>query len=275
MEAYNCPRCGYESVFIDSFKKHLQRKKLCKPKIADVLLDDLKFQYFSQQLPYICPNCNRGFSVKYGLTKHLKVCKPRTIPISTTINNNITNIIANNTTNIIVNNNITIINPLGHENTSDITPDFMLNCIKNKLDGLHQYIIKKHFDPNHPENHNIKSDGDNFVILEVPMFSKSKDIQEKVLYNGNYWIRIKKVLALYDNIMPRIETSFKLFLRSLTDENLNQKYIEDFVKDIVLPLDWSMELDCEDDFDPPSDKNIQKLIYKHLENCIDQQIALK
>lgn len=45
MKLHNCPRCGYSTNIRSNFKKHLQRKSKCKPKIANVPLDLLNDAY--------------------------------------------------------------------------------------------------------------------------------------------------------------------------------------------------------------------------------------
>lgn len=67
MTIHECTRCGYKTKQAFDFKKHLQRKKLCEPTVADVPLDDLKKRYLSPRETLIdCPNCNKGFSSSYG-----------------------------------------------------------------------------------------------------------------------------------------------------------------------------------------------------------------
>lgn len=55
------------------------------------------------------------------------------------------------------NNNITIhINAFGHENLDYITDKMIIRCIDRVYQSIPCLIEKIHFDPNHPENHNIK-----------------------------------------------------------------------------------------------------------------------
>jgi hypothetical protein len=64
----------------------------------------------------------------------------------------------NNTQNIEnQNNNITIhINAFGKENLDYITDKMIIRCIDKVYSSIPCLIEKIHFDPNHPENHNIK-----------------------------------------------------------------------------------------------------------------------
>jgi hypothetical protein len=57
----------------------------------------------------------------------------------------------NNTTN----NNITI-NVFGKEDLSHLTPEFLERCIKMEGGGVMEVVKKIHFDPEKPENHNVR-----------------------------------------------------------------------------------------------------------------------
>lgn len=63
----------------------------------------------------------------------------------------------NNTNNIGTQNNIHIhINAFGKENMDYITNEFMGECVKKIYNSVPSLLQKIHFDPEHPENHNIK-----------------------------------------------------------------------------------------------------------------------
>lgn len=63
----------------------------------------------------------------------------------------------NNTHNIGTQNNIHIhINAFGKENMDYITNEFMGECVKKIYNSVPSLLQKIHFDPEHPENHNIK-----------------------------------------------------------------------------------------------------------------------
>ena len=44
MTNYFCSRCSYETNKKGSFIKHLNRKNICKPKLADISIDEIKEQ---------------------------------------------------------------------------------------------------------------------------------------------------------------------------------------------------------------------------------------
>ena len=42
MVKYKCERCGYENRHRSNFIKHLNRKYICKPKIKDITIEEIK-----------------------------------------------------------------------------------------------------------------------------------------------------------------------------------------------------------------------------------------
>ena len=132
----------------------------------------------------ICQFCEKTFTRKTGLTKHLNCCKQKKIfeeekyekikekdneiqelknmvekllvenKGTTNITNNTTN--NNNTTNHMTNNIINI-NNYGDEDTKYITSDYILQLLKNKpAKAIPELIKYTHFNKEHPENQNIK-----------------------------------------------------------------------------------------------------------------------
>jgi hypothetical protein len=62
-----------------------------------------------------------------------------------------------NTTNIDTQNNITInINAFGNENMNYLEDNTICGCIERVYKSIPSLLEKIHFDPSHPENHNIK-----------------------------------------------------------------------------------------------------------------------
>ena len=133
-----------------------------------------------------CGFCDKLFTRKTGLTKHLKCCKKTgqndyekssefvklrkdhdfwkdkvedlLIALSKKSQNpNITNN-TNNTYNTTTNQNKIInisINNYGNENTEYLNKDYLHNLLTGAFTAIPKLIEKIHFNPNHPENHNI------------------------------------------------------------------------------------------------------------------------
>ena len=126
---------------------------------------------------YICSTCKKNFSYPSGLYRHRSKCKEKENDVSkldileTEIQelrqkiedleksknntNNIQNIENQNITNN--NNNIKInINCFGNENMDYITDKVILQCISKVYGSIPMILERIHFDPEHPENNNVK-----------------------------------------------------------------------------------------------------------------------
>lgn len=156
-----------------SLQRHLSSKKHMQ---IDKQPVDTLFQ---------CSSCNKYFFGRDGLSHHKKICPSRKndndkmqnnidyltekfekekeeltkvfekqmekmIQICSKNNINTQNNCKNQT-----NYNIHI-NTFGKENLDYITNDFLQNCVNKIYDSVPTILQKIHFDPEHPENHNIK-----------------------------------------------------------------------------------------------------------------------
>ena len=95
---YNCVRCGYETKHKGHFLNHLHRKKICRPILEDISIEDIKNHYnlenakIHQNNPYEpkkttyepkktqnnsfnCNYCNKIFKRNWHLSRHLSTCK--------------------------------------------------------------------------------------------------------------------------------------------------------------------------------------------------------
>jgi len=132
-----------------------------------------------------CDFCEKTFTRKTGLTKHLKCCKIKQkkdknenekdkkigflekkqeelqdkvedllieFSKNTSTINNITNNTTNNQNKII---NINI-NNYGNENIDYLNKDYLNNLLEGAFTSIPKLIENIHFNPSHPENHNIK-----------------------------------------------------------------------------------------------------------------------
>ena len=110
---------------------------------------------------YECDNCNKTFSRKDSMIRHIKLrCKVKN-QIATTIINNTTNN-TNNTNNTTTNNTINNINNIninnyGNENISYLKD--LIDIIKDNEDNMLcflKFLQLKHMNPEHKENWNIR-----------------------------------------------------------------------------------------------------------------------
>ena len=126
---------------------------------------------------------------------------------NTTNNNNTTNIENQNVTQ-----NVFIVNNFGNENTDYLTGKIVKNLIKNNAPFacIPRLIQSIHFNPKHPENHNIK-------------VTNARDKHAKI-FKDNKWIRAMKNRTIDD----LIET-ICVFLEEKYDEN--KDFLSEFRKE--------------------------------------------
>ena len=212
--------CGFNKLH--HYNSHLQSKKH-KNRITNKEL-------------HICSICQKNFSHSSSLYRHRAKCKvnesnhisevkedknPPKIDLETEIqelrkeiellktkSNKKNAITTNNTTNIEnqnnTTNNIIHINCFGNENLDYITDKVILRCM-NKVYGSIPLLIEKiHFDPEHPENHNI----------QIP---NKKLPHAKIMNNKKEW----QIIQRKDAIDSMIDNGYNML-----DEKFQEKYHE-------------------------------------------------
>jgi hypothetical protein len=96
MNNYNCERCGFSTDRKGNFKKHLFRKNICKPKLKDINIENIRTKYgfinYStkeqdlstkqqknkkiKQILYLCKYCEKKFKLQNSKKRHeKKFCK--------------------------------------------------------------------------------------------------------------------------------------------------------------------------------------------------------
>jgi hypothetical protein len=180
-DEHNCPRCGYSTDLYANFKKHLERKYVCKAVLSDVNIDELRNKYTKVKIiTHTCETCEKNFFSKTTYYSHKRECKSsesiqelknevnelkkkmlemESNKASSSITNN------NTTNNIITQQNITInMSDFSHEKIDHITPEFITECLKDM--NIVRLLSHIHFDPSHPENHTVRIKNVNQNLLE-------------------------------------------------------------------------------------------------------------
>ena len=117
----------------------------------------------------------------------------------------------NNTTNNIETQNVIVVNSFGNENTEYLSDRIVSRLIKSgPFTCLPKIIEKIHFDPDHPENHNIK-------------VTNQKNNYAKIIKN-NIWVTTDKKKA----IDTMIQNSYDILEEKYND---NKDSIPDFKKE--------------------------------------------
>lgn len=176
---HTCPRCGYTTELIYNFKKHLQIKKPCLPKVADVSLDHLKEQMLKKKeaCTFECEICKNQYASSDSLRVHSKKCRDKNPEYEYELDN-IKNTISTLMTkvasleadkqNIVIGavntqNNINIslgsstpISSFLRENVEYLDDEYFMTCAKRLDTGLIDLIRNIRFNPQHPENMNVR-----------------------------------------------------------------------------------------------------------------------
>jgi hypothetical protein len=142
----------------------------------------------------ICVLCGTQFVVYHELYKHIKDNE-----CANTIRNiqhNVKNSHTINTNNITVDGNVRVVR-FGNENLSYISDDIYKHILGKGLKAICEFIEHSHFNPKHPENHNI-------YITNL----KSDHL---VLYNGDKWTIAQRDEQLEDIIYAKSEFLYRKF----------------------------------------------------------------
>lgn len=284
---YTCKRCRYQSTK-GNVVQHLRRKNVCVATFEDipvnVLIDELTHKEYNVKT-YDCKFCGTKFNSSPNKYRHQRSCKhnpDNTTALETTemvplcmvnalekrvkeleakivstppTQGNTNNGTINNNQNHGVINNITI-NALGKEDISYITEhprfqQFMIGCIRDKAHGVMEYMVKKHFDPSHPENHNLKK-------------LRRDDFME--VHDGRGW-RLRYAEDILQDLFLHMQRDFANFVEeALTEEGLIKKaWLDNFMETVGKPLDWDLSTeDYEYDGEVSEEKKgeIKSKLYK-------------
>ena len=290
---YNCVRCGYETNHKGHFLNHLNRKKICKSILEDISIEDIKKHYeleftpnntqttpkrhlndtqttpkqhpndtllISKLCTRVCKYCNKIFTRKSGLKKHLNICivkkESETLIIKqeeeiqqmkleieelktkSASTSNITNTI--NTNNNINNSKNIIINNYGDENIKHLHSKDFRDILCSMYNSVPKLIEKIHFDPNHPENQNIKYTNKKLPYLKVMKDNKWQLVNKKnelfdLIDTKCYLLKEK-----YYKILEKNEYNITCFQKNKIEEFID-KYNEDD-KRVMLELIERTEL---------------------------------
>ena len=221
-QIFSCDKCDYKTKNKYYLLQHLKRKTPCNIQASITNLH--------------CSHCNKHFKNHTSIYRHRKICN------STNINIVIKNLQAqiedlklivkqgnkndnttNNTTNIQNNENVNVfnINIYGYENKSVLNHKEIIDILQKPGQWFTKYPKLLHFDPNYPENHNIKMTRkyarEGFIQLKKDksyhwyLESKKKILSEKfeeiITDLQNYYDDYENLLSNYskDNFFNQIK----------------------------------------------------------------------
>lgn len=176
--AYQCKGCGSSWEHKYLLVRHLKRKHPCDPVLGDVAVGDLLTEFdVPKEKRYKCKHCLKLFAIKQSKYVHQKDCKGVTqlVSVQPTVeqladmvatlqaelavlkaNKGGQTITNNGTINNTHNNYIQInIRDFGRgENLGYLNSDVLLESLREM--NMTKVVEELHFNPEHPENHNVR-----------------------------------------------------------------------------------------------------------------------
>ena len=185
MVEYKCERCHYVAKQKSNLKNHLQRKYPCKTIHSQITIEELLEKLNKPKEGFACNKCNKVFISSQGKYQHQKICKQELVVYEEKKNDNqkiqdlenelklmkelfieklknVQSITNNNNNNIETQNNTNIF--IGFNDKESIHK--LINGCQQTLMELQEnkskdkcltiYVNAAHFNPEHPEAHNIR-----------------------------------------------------------------------------------------------------------------------
>lgn len=79
MTIYICPRCRHSTTIKTHMRKHLNRKRTCKPLYSDISTEECKIMLedkkVGKELENECPYCHKKFTRIDNMKRHMEKCK--------------------------------------------------------------------------------------------------------------------------------------------------------------------------------------------------------
>jgi hypothetical protein len=281
MVNYKCPRCGFETNHKGVFKKHLIRKNICQPKINDISIKKI-VKMFSLDINLNknnssrktcinikiikCKYCGKIFSSRQSKSRHeLNSCNITNE--SKTVIDKLTKkvkqlekvnllLVGTKINNLLLNNSNSTKLPYNDTDNKFISDSKISECMTKQYMSIPHLIKMVHFDPKHPENHNI-------YVGNI----QSKHI---LVYNGSKWV-IKDKNEMIDNLISNSEYKLKETLgKWIQDEENKDKYsfaIEKFKKYLEMKDNNKVINNIKDE--------IKLMLYNNRELCKDYYVHIE
>jgi len=131
---YKCPKCNYETDCKPSFKRHIFRKRPCSSN-SDASLENLRKEIVPEKSNHVCKFCKKGFNSISGYAYHVArahISIPEDDKTKAELRS------------------------FGLENTQYLTDDFLRKMSYHTTTGIPEIARQIHFNPEHPENHNVR-----------------------------------------------------------------------------------------------------------------------
>lgn len=254
---FTCRRCGYTTNTKYCLISHLQRKKTCSMLVEDVSVDSLLHELMNKNKDrlHVCTTCGQRFTARQNMYRHRTKCTGQnskqdiktvvrevlqemssssSMASMETNNGTINNTINNGT----VNNTHIHVHAFGKEDVNYLKDhpnyaSYMIKCIRDKAEGVVEYLVRKHFDAQHPENHTIKK------------INKKDEFME--YYNGRSW-KLRYSDDLLEDAFTYLMADFADFVAEEIGDGtgrLKKIWVENFMKAVGTPLEWDLSVENE------------------------------
>lgn len=279
---WQCKRCGYMASTKGNLIKHYQRKTQCDATVSNIspleCLEELCKKTYEGNV-IRCEYCQKQFKSASCKSKHKKICKKKPEDKVKSLEDKVKKLeeaLQNltyhqspsspqvnlyggqhiNQGNQLHQVNHITIHAVGREDIAYLTeharyPEFMIRCIRDKVEGVCNFLLKKHFDPAHPENHNLKKTNRKDPFIEC--------------FDGRKW-KVRFCEDVLEDIFINIQTDFANFVDQAFAENgtIKKVWMDNFMKQVGVPLDWDLSNDgytFQETMSEEDKKNFRKKIY--------------
>ena len=223
MATYKCEKCERKFSKKYNLDKHMARKTSCVNQIDNKDANTCKY-------------CNKIFKSKTSIYSHLKngACKKYTDATESNVNNGI----INNQTNYIdkqlnvdkmnVDGDVKVVK-FGNEDISYISDDLFQSILGHGYKSVEEFVDHTHFNPDHPENHNIyiADIKNNYVLLYDGSQWNIKDRDEAIedlIYAKSDYLSVK-----FDELMHKLSPmdikKFTNFMKN-RDNDIKMKMVK-------------------------------------------------
>ena len=234
MSVFSCDNCLREFSRKDYLKKHLGRKNPCKKNEflkksqQSVNIKTTKSQHLDNiKNDIFCKYCDKTFSFKQSMYRHMKKCKKKDLYIKNNSQNitNISNTNNNNSNNTInITNNINI-RPFGKENLESIKKKDIIDILNKSYLSFPKALKRIHYDI--PENRNFYQPNKNKKYIkyyngENWIYENEKKFNSDLSYNKMYIIE-----KWYATLKDRLNETRKEIISRMFDDYDNGRLDED------------------------------------------------
>ena len=225
MVEHTCDKCKCIFTTKSSHTRHLNRKTPCDEQIGKVNIADNK-----------CNHCDKHFNNYGSLYKHIKrkscLKKSKLLKIQNT--QNITNNIDKqlNVDKMNVDGDVKVVK-FGNEDISYISDDIYQSILGHGYKSVEEFVDHTHFNPDHPENHNIyiADIKNNYVLLYDGSQWNIKDRDEAIedlIYAKSDYLSVK-FEELMHKLSPMDIKKFTNFMKN-RDNDIKMKMVKTDLK---------------------------------------------